>query len=56
MNDSENEYNSHLDRHQKLGEGFIKIDNLIKFIIPYKKIPMILETSPPYDKQINLLK
>ena len=25
-------------------------------VYPYKNIPMILETSPPFDEQINLLR
>jgi deoxyribonuclease-4 len=55
LNDSFNPCGKHIDRHAQIGKGFIKIDQLIKFIIKYKNVPMILETSPPYDKQIKLL-
>ena len=50
-----NEFNKHLDRHEQIGKGFIKIKNLIKFVKPYKSIPLILETSSPYGKQIKLI-
>ena len=56
FNDSANKFNSHLDRHAQIGKGYIKIKNLIKFIEPYKNIPLILETIGPYEKQIKLIK
>ena len=55
LNDSYNDVGLHIDRQEQIGQGYIKIDQLIKFIFPYRNIPMILETKPPYDKQINLL-
>lgn len=55
FNDSANEFNKHLDRHAQIGKGFIKVKNLIKFIKPYKNIPLILETIGPYDEQIKLI-
>ena len=55
LNNSFYPFNSHIDRHEQLDKGYIKINKLIKFIYAYKDIPMILETSPPYEKQINLL-
>jgi deoxyribonuclease-4 len=55
LNDSYNKVGQHIDRHEQIGKGYINIDKLIKFILPYKNIPMILETKPPYDKQIDSL-
>ncbi len=56
LNDSYHQVGENLDRHEQLGRGHIEIDKLIKFIFPYKNVPMILETRPPYDEQIELLK
>lgn len=53
LNDSLLPYNSHIDKHQRIGEGYIKTDNLLTFIKPYINIPFILETKPPYKKQIK---
>ncbi len=55
LNDSYHQVGQNLDRHEQIGRGNIQVDQLIKFILPYKNIPMILETKPPYDNQINLL-
>ena len=55
LNESVYSVGLHLDRHEQLGKGHILIDNLIKFILPYKNLPLILETKPPYDNQIKLL-
>ena len=55
LNDSLNSIGKHIDRHQQIGKGYIKINNLLKFITPYKNIPMILETIPPYEEQIKLI-
>jgi len=46
LNDSKTMYNSHLDRHEKLGKGSIGIENIKNFILYAKKynIPIILET------------
>ena len=55
LNDSANELGKHLDRHAQIGTGYIQTDRLIKFILPFVNVPMILETAPPYSKQINLL-
>jgi len=60
-NDSMNPYNSKKDRHAKLGEGTIGIDNIIKFINykPIRHLPMILETPNDIDgyaQEIKLLK
>lgn len=55
LNDSKYEVGCHLDRHEQIGKGKIIANNLIKFIMPYVKVPLILETTPPYKKQIDLL-
>lgn len=55
LNNSFHPYNSHIDRHENLNKGFIQIDKLKKFIKPYKHLPMILETSPPYENQMELI-
>ncbi len=56
LNDSYHTVGEHIDRHEQIGKGQIQIDQLIKFILPYKSIPMILETIGPYEDQINKLK
>lgn len=57
LNDSYHSVGKHIDRHEQIGKGQIQTDKLIKFIYPYKSIPMILETVGPYEKQIeNLIK
>ena len=56
LNDSVKDYGMHIDRHEQIGKGKINVDKLIKFILPYKKLPFILETLPPYEKQVYLLK
>lgn len=56
LNDSYHKMGSRIDRHEQIGKGQIKTDNLIKFIYPYKFVPMILETIGPYDEQIDKLK
>ena len=55
LNDSYHEVGKKIDRHEQLGKGKIDINSIIKFILPYKHVPMILETSPPYEKQVSLL-
>lgn len=55
FNDSKTEYNSHKDRHEKIGNGQIKTSGLIEFLKQaYKfKIPLILEThGDAYKKEI----
>jgi deoxyribonuclease-4 len=56
LNDSLYKVGSKIDRHEQIGLGYIKTKKLIKFIQPYKLIPMILETKGPYKEQINKLK
>lgn len=53
LNDSYHPMGTRIDRHEQIGLGKIQTDKLIEFILPYKYIPMILETVGPYDKQIN---
>lgn len=55
LNDSYHTVGSRIDRHEQIGKGQIQVDKLIQFIYPYRKVPMILETIAPYDKQIELL-
>jgi len=55
LNDSKYDVGNHLDRHAQIGKGKIIVNNLIKFILPYKNIPLILETIPPYKNQIDNL-
>jgi len=55
LNDSFYQVGQRLDRHEQIGRGYIQTEQLIKFIFPYRNIPMILETKPPYDTQISLL-
>lgn len=56
FNDSYHPMGKKIDRHEQIGNGHIKINNLIKFILPYKNLPLILETKPPYENQLKLLK
>lgn len=56
LNDSYYPVGKRIDRHEQIGHGFIKVNNLIKFIYPYKSVPMILETVGPYEEQINKIK
>jgi deoxyribonuclease-4 len=56
LNDSYHEVGKHIDRHQNIGEGFIKTKNLIKFIKPYKNCPMIFEVSNIFSSYDNLYK
>jgi deoxyribonuclease IV len=56
LNSSLKNVGMHIDKHEIIGEGFIKVNNLLRFILPYRHIPVVLETKPPYLKQINLIK
>lgn len=55
LNDSFHSVGKRIDRHEQIGKGQIQTDKLIKFIHPYKSIPMILETVGPYEEQIENL-
>ena len=61
LNDSMNERGSHKDRHAKIGEGTIGIDNISKIINHPKlaALPFYLETPNDldgYTREISLLK
>jgi deoxyribonuclease IV len=56
LNDSYHPVGKHIDRHQNIGEGFIQTKNLIKFVRPYKNIPMIFEVSNIFSSYDNLHK
>ena len=55
LNDSHHQVGARIDRHEQIGRGQIQTDKLIEFILPYKSVPMILETVGPYEEQINNL-
>lgn len=61
LNDSMTEFNSHKDRHEKIGKGTLGLDGLIRFINhpAFKGIPINLETPnelPGYAEEIALLR
>lgn len=61
LNDSKNDCGSHKDRHEKIGEGKIGLDAIIRIINhpALKNLPFILETPNDYDgyaKEIALLR
>lgn len=61
MNDSKNPFESHKDRHEKIGEGSIGFDTMVKIINHPKLqgIPVFLETPNELDgyaKEIKMLK
>ena len=63
INDSKNEKDSHKDRHENIGFGYIGFDNLINVIYNerLKDIPKILETpyiddKAPYKYEIEMIK
>lgn len=61
MNDSKNPFGSHKDRHEKIGEGSIGFDTMVKIINHPKLqgVPVFLETPNELDgyaKEIKILK
>lgn len=58
MNDSKNPFESHKDRHEKIGEGTIGFDTMVKIINHPKlqNIPIILETPNELDGYANEIK
>lgn len=61
LNDSKNPFNSHKDRHEKIGEGSLGINTITKIINHPKlrNLPFFLETPNEIDgyaKEIELLK
>lgn len=51
MNDSKNPFESHKDRHEKIGEGFIGFETMVKIINNPRlaDIPILLETPNELD-------
>lgn len=61
INDSKNPFESHKDRHEKIGEGFIGVNTFEKIINNSRlmELPFYLETPNEldgYEKEISLLK
>lgn len=61
MNDSKNPFESHKDRHEKIGEGTIGFDAMVRIINhpKLKNLPVILETPNELDgyaKEIEMLR
>ena len=61
LNDSKNDCGSHKDRHEKIGEGKIGLDAIIRIINhpALKNLPFILETPNDHDgyaREIALLR
>lgn len=61
LNDSKNPFNSHKDRHEKIGEGSIGLNAITKIINhpKLKDIPFYLETPNKldgYKKEIEILR
>lgn len=61
LNDSKNPFESHKDRHEKIGEGFLGIDAITRIINheKLKDLPFFLETPNEidgYEREIALLK
>ena len=58
MNDSKNPFNSHKDRHEKIGEGIIGFDAMVNIINHprLKNLPVILETPNELDGYAHEIK
>ena len=61
LNDSKNPLGAHKDRHEKIGEGYLTIDGIVKTITHpvISKLPIVLETPNDLDgyaREIALLK
>ena len=61
MNDSKNPFESHKDRHEKIGEGSIGVESMVNIINNprVKNLPFLLETPNElegYKEEIELLK
>lgn len=61
LNDSKNPLGAHKDRHEKLGEGYIGFEALMKFISlePVKNLPINLETPNEldgYEREIHMVR
>ena len=61
LNDTKNPFESHKDRHEKIGEGYLGLEAITKIINHEKlrELPFFLETPNDingYEKEITLLK
>lgn len=61
LNDTKNPFESHKDRHEKIGDGFLGIDAITRIINheKFKDLPFFLETPNDidgYEREIALLK
>lgn len=61
LNDTKNPFASHKDRHEKIGEGYLGAEALVRVINSprLKNLPFLLETPNEldgYEKEINFLK
>lgn len=61
LNDTKNPFESHKDRHEKIGDGFLGIDAITRIINheKLKDLPFFLETPNDidgYEREISLLK
>ena len=61
LNDTKNPFASHKDRHEKIGEGYLGSDALVRVINNprLKNLPFLLETPNEldgYEKEIKFLK
>jgi deoxyribonuclease-4 len=61
LNDTKNPFESHKDRHEKIGDGFLGIEAITRIINhpKLKELPFFLETPNDidgYEREIALLK
>ena len=61
INDSKNPFGAHKDRHEKIGEGFIGTDAIVRVMRheALKELPFYLETPNEldgYEREIRMLK
>ena len=61
INDSKNPFGAHKDRHEKIGEGFIGTDAIVRVMqhAALKELPFYLETPNEldgYEREIRMLK
>ena len=61
LNDSKNPLGSHKDRHEKIGEGFLGMEGIVRIVRHpmLKNLPFILETPNQlegYEREIRLLR
>lgn len=59
LNDSKNDYDSHVDRHENINKGYIGIDGLKYFVNFFKKLGVSIILETPYngiESDMDLLK